>query len=586
MNRVPELSEMDVQNWVGARPFQKGYRYFEDEAIMNPRIRGKSLIAECQGTQAAPYRVEIRLGPEGILEGSCTCAAGEGGHCKHAAALLLTWLHEPEMFVEVPELERLLEKRSRAELLALIQQMVTRHPDLEQLLEISELGSLAPGETVPAERIAQQVRWAFSSAGGEMGGDNAMVAENLQPILDLGEELIDREDVVNAATVYRTLVDILLTYEDCLYNDEGGDLGQVMAVCEQGVEDCLKSSADTSLRTDLFRSLFDLYCWDLQSGGLGYADETPFIMMSAATAEEKQMIAGWVQDALPPGGDWDREHQRRSLGGLWLDLLAETIDDDTFLKICRETHRTRDLTERLLALGREDEAMTVARAAGNNELTRFADLFEKYGYSEKAVQLVKERSDSEMEIPLLEWLKEYALVHNQPQEALRLAELLLWRAQSLENYNALLEAAAQLGERALVRARALERLENAGNFSLMVEIYLLENEVDLALAALERVNPDIWGGRISLLRRQVAQAVEIPRPHEAIRQYLLLAEDLIRQRSRGSYADAARLLQQVRKLYHGLGDDERWQQILQSMRHGYRRMPALIDEMKRAGLIT
>ena len=32
--------------------------------------------------------------------------------------------------------------------------------------------------------------------------------------------------------------------------------------------------------------------------------------------------------------------------------------------------------------------------------------------------------------------------------------------------------------------RVLERLENAGNFSLLVEIYLLENEIDLALGAL------------------------------------------------------------------------------------------------------
>jgi uncharacterized Zn finger protein len=212
MNRVPDISEIDVQNWVGARSFQKGYRYFEDEAILNPRRRGRSLIAECQGTQAAPYRVELRLGLHGVVEGRCTCAAGEGGHCKHAAALLLTWLHEPEMFVEVPELEQMLENRSREDLIALIQQMISRHPDLEQLIELSTLSILPPGEPVPPERIAQQVHRAFSSAGGEMGGDNAQVAENLQPILDLAEELIDREDIENAATVYRTLIDSMLTY--------------------------------------------------------------------------------------------------------------------------------------------------------------------------------------------------------------------------------------------------------------------------------------------------------------------------------------------------------------------------------------
>lgn len=586
MNRVPEIFEIDVQNWVGAKSFQKGYRYFEDEAILNPRRRGNSLIAECQGTQPAPYRVEIHLSPEGILEGSCTCPAGEGGHCKHAAALLLTWLHEPEMFVEVPELEPLLEKRTKGELVTLIQQMISRYPDLEQLLELSALGNIAPGEMVPAESISQQVHRAFSSAGGEMGGDNARVAENLQPILDLGEELIDREDINNAAVVYRTLIDTMLTYEDCLYSDEGGDLGQVLAECEQGIEECLHSTRDPGLREGLLRTMFDLFVWDVQAGGLGYADETPSILTSQSTADEKERIAGWVQADLPAGEDWKSDHQRHAFGGLWLGLMGDEIDDETYLSICRKTGRTRDLTDRLLGLRRVDEALEVARSASDGEITRFADLFEKHDYTDLAVKLVKERPNSESHVALLEWLKEYALMHDQPEEALRLAESLFWQAQSLENYYALLEAAAVTGEREGVRSRVLERLEAAGNFSLLVEIYLLENEIDLALAALERVNPDIWWGRLAGLRRQVAQAVEVSRPREAIRQYLLLAEALIRQRSRGSYAEAAQLLLQVRKLYHGLGEEDRWQQILQGLRLEYRRLPAFIDELQRSGLLT
>src|SRR5690606_38158414 len=129
---------------------------------------------------------------------------------------------------------------------------------------------------------------AFSSAGGEMGGDNARVAANLQPILDLGEELIDRGDVENAATVYLTLIDCMLTYEDCLYSDEGGNLRPVLADCEKGIEECLSSTQDARLREPLLHVLFDLYVWDVQAGGLGYADESPAILTSQATAEEKQ----------------------------------------------------------------------------------------------------------------------------------------------------------------------------------------------------------------------------------------------------------------------------------------------------------
>ncbi len=308
---------------------------------------------------------------------------------------------------------------------------------------------------------------------------------------------------------------------------------------------------------------------------------------AGCTASVPEVIARLnerVQAELPNGEDWDEDYQRRALGGLWLMLMDNQLDDEQYLHICRETRRTQDLIDRLLYLNRVDEALSAAKQAGRYNLTTIADLFEEHGHPEIALQLVQSQPQSETDIQLLEWLKQHAHRHNQPEETMRLAETLFWQAQTLENYYALLEASAALGKRDAVRARVLERLENAGNFSLLVEIYLLENEIDLALGALERVNPNIWSSRISILRRQVAQAVEAPRPHEAIRQYLLLAEDLIEHRSRGSYAEAARLLQQIRKLYRGLGEEDRWQQILGGLRQEYRRLPAFMDELRRAGL--
>lgn len=584
MNQVPEISESDVQAWVGTKSFQRGYRYFEDEAILNPRLRGQSLIAECQGSQPAPYRVEIRLGANGILGGSCSCPAGEGGHCKHAAALLLTWLHEPDVFTEVPELETLLESRSKGELISLIQQMITRHPDLEQLLELSALLSTAPGEPLSAHLIAQQVRRAFSSAGGETAGDNDQIAGNLQPILDLGEDLLDREDVANASVVYINLIDTMLVYEDCLYNDEGGDLGQVLAECEQGIEECLQATQDPEIRRNLLNILFELFVWDLRAGGLGYADETPAILTGRSNEREKQEIAGWVQAELPDSGEWNEGHQRRTLGGLWLDLVEEDLDNETYLRICRETGRNQDLIRRLLTLKRSDEAVEAARTLNDRNITAIADLFEEHGLPQVARSLIQEQPNSESDVQTLEWLTKYATRHNRPEEALQLSEKLFWSVQTLGNYTLLLDTARVLGQENSVRQRALEGLESAGNFSMLVEIYLLENEVDLALAALERVNPELWRGRMAMLRQRVAQAVEIPRPHEAIRQYLLLVGELISQRSRGSYAEAARLLGLVRKLYHGLGEEKHWQEVISGLRQECRRLPAFLDELQRAGL--
>ena len=583
MRLLPEIGEEVIQAWVGNKAFERGYRYYEDDTILNPRKRGDSLIAECQGSQPTPYRVEIHLGAGGVDWGMCTCPAGEGGHCKHAAALMLTWVYEPVLFNEVPELETVLQNRSKEELIELIQQMLARRPDLEQLLELSAMSRMEEGEVLNPDHIAQQVQRAFSMAGGELG-DNAAIAENLRPVLNLADQFLEREDIRNAATIFQTLMESLLAYENSLYNDENGDLSQILAECEQGMQECLEDLEDHEQRAVLLRALFEFYLWDARAGGRGYADETPMILAEQSTPEEKQQIAGWLQAALTEGNDRPARFERRVLGAFWLELVGETLDHENYLRICQETGLTHYLVDRLLLLNQIPEALEAASQEQGRRLTSMADLFEKYGHPETAWKLVHEAPDSETDTSLLSWLKAYAARHHQPQEALRLAENLFWQQQVLENYKALLQSAEAMGESAATREQALRRLESAGNFSLLVEIYLAENELDLALAALERVNRELWRDRISFLRQQVAQAVETPRPREAIRQYLLLAEDLIAQRARGSYAEAARFLQQIRKLYLGLGEIEAWNRLISDLRQEYRRLPALQDELRRAGL--
>ena len=88
--------------------------------------------------------MQVTLGQAGIVTGGCSCPVGFGGRCKHAAALLLTWLHRPDAFLEVEELEARLDRRSKPELVALLRRAINRYPDLEELL-----GAETEGETRP-----------------------------------------------------------------------------------------------------------------------------------------------------------------------------------------------------------------------------------------------------------------------------------------------------------------------------------------------------------------------------------------------------------------------------------------------------
>ena len=82
----------------------------------------------------------------------------------------------------------------------------------------------------------------------------------------------------------------------------------------------------------------------------------------------------------------------------------------------------------------------------------------------------------------------------------------------------------------------------------------------------------------------MAQAASKQRSKESIRLYVQLAENLIRQRGRDNYVQAAGYLLPVREAYLRLGEPQTWQALIANLREEYRNLPALREELNRAGL--
>jgi uncharacterized Zn finger protein len=161
-NGYPDLSVTKIQAWTGSASFSKGQSYFRQGAILEPRRQRTTLKARCLGSSAPSYRVEVTMENEGIIEADCTCPVGHGGHCKHVAALLLTWLDNPEAFPETANLESILEQRSKSELVGLIRQMLQRYPDLEYLLELPSPAADTNKTAIDPKIIRRQVSHAFA----------------------------------------------------------------------------------------------------------------------------------------------------------------------------------------------------------------------------------------------------------------------------------------------------------------------------------------------------------------------------------------------------------------------------------------
>src|SRR5258708_6327894 len=229
------LSEADIQASSDDTSFRKGYDYYLHHAIVEPILNEAVLKAFCHGSSVSPYRVEATLLPAGeksahqLVSTGCSCP--RGGFCKHLVALLLTWIHQPERFVVRSGLMGRLDEKSREELLALLEQLVQRQPDIEPLIELLMELPLAtstqersrPGKgrerTLDPSSVRSQVTSAFYNAGE--GWDAASrVAAELEQLYDIGKNFAEAGEWANAQIVYATIAEAtIMQYEEV--HDEG-----------------------------------------------------------------------------------------------------------------------------------------------------------------------------------------------------------------------------------------------------------------------------------------------------------------------------------------------------------------------------
>ncbi len=590
MSTIPPINEQTIRTLVGEQSFQRGQQYFRNDAIFDTRRQGMTLKARCEGSRPEAYRVEVTFNDTGVANAFCSCPIG--GYCKHVAALLLTWLDRPEEFIEQPDVDTILERYDKPELIALVKRMLQREPDLESLLPTvgKQRGPVNP------EIYLRQVETVFRRSGYEWGAESEIAGELLN-IKAVGDGFLQQKDYANAVTVYEAIMKGFL--EDVTsYSDEGGDLRSVINDCVEDLRTCLEDvHDDKALREKVIQILFAIFRADVDAGGIGLSDEVPTILLEETTAEERRMIAGWVRKEISGKTDWSSRFRDQWYGRFLLNLEADTLDDEAFLRICRETGRIHDLVDRLLALGRVDEATREAEQGSDYDLLTLANIFVEHGHESVAERLIQERSKRSDDTRLLEWLKNYYKTRKNYTAALECAEALFCKhpnLASLTAYHEMRDLASQLGRWDAVRQRLLDFLSQSQNTSLLIQIALDEGDLDKALELLKAQQKHAQGyqgmygyryspgyGSIAL---EVAKAAEEKRPREAIEIYQKYAERLIDQRGRENYQTASNYLKRVRELYGRLGENEEWTKYITGLRERNKSLRALKEELAAARL--
>jgi tetratricopeptide (TPR) repeat protein len=476
-----------------------------------------------------------------------------------------------------------LEQRSKPELIALVRQMLQRYPDLEYLLQLPLPIKSTDQTTINPAVIRHQVSHAFGGSYYEWSGrDLFEAARDLDELLNLAGQYLELADCTNAAMIYRVVAEEILRHEDLVTGDESDRLGELVDDCVEGLDDCLESIQDTNARQDILQAIINVYLWDIKIGGVGVGDNAPEILLENATTQEKELLAGLIHSALPEMAARGQE----TLGGLLLDLQAETLDDESFIEICRRSGRTNDLVNRLLYLDRLDEATRETEKAEDYRLLTLADLFVQYGHGSVAEGMIQARSETSRDDRLIDWLKDNAIRRSDFTKALVLVSRLLWMHPSLERFLEMKKLATLLNQWAVVRLESLDKLSKNKQFAILVDIYLDEGEIDQALETLEQARAIVrhqWEYPHSLELR-VAKEAESSRPESAIQLYLNQIHSLIGRRGRDNYAEAANYMKGIQRIYKRLGRQEEWRSLIASLQLENRNLPAFQDELKKAAL--
>ena len=591
---IPALTEGRIRQWAGDKFFRRGLDYYRNHAILHPCRQGTTLKAQCLGSRPRPYHLRLSLSADGIATADCSCPVGHG--CKHLVALLLTWVHEPGQFQEEETPDALLERYDKPALISLIKQMLDQAPGLEDLLHFHALGQRPLHQAIEpeviqcwAERILDRSRyndWEEEPATGEVQGG-----------LNLGNDFAARGDWHNAAIVYAVFAKTFLADETLFYGEEIDTL-EPATDGVTGLGLCLANTQDPGDRAYILRALFDLYSWDIKMGGLGVGDEIPGILEKQATAEEKAEMAQWIRKTMAARtrSGHCRVWEIREYGGLLLILEAANLDDEAYLRLCRESGRFEDLLERLLVLGRVEEARSlVATGPFQQKLLYAADRFLAHGQEPVILDLIRARAAASGQgaYSYKKWLKNYALDRQRPEEALTLAEEMFWTIPRLSAYQDMQALAEPLQRWEALREATLQQLAQKPRFQeLRIKLLLAEDRIADALQALAacalesglEMGHSLKGDEAPL-RLRVAQAAEPEFPEQAVDLYLRAVEALIGQRGRKNYAEAAKYLVRVRKLYPRIGKDpELFRAQVRTLRAEHRRLRALKEELARVGL--
>lgn len=552
--------------------FERGQAYYREGMIFEQQVHGNELCGRCVGNSMPDYKIRVFFDENGVKNTHCTCEYDYGGYCKHVVALMLAYIHSPQLFVEKPTLLETLKDFSLDDVKSLLIEIIYTHDLYNELdtiiakrkVEFAQAEAVAnPHAEVDVRPYQQRIQRSLPQFSGNNGSNRRRSYDDyydsedwiyqLEAVIDntattIGE-FIDAGNLNNAITLALAVVETLNTPDF----QEFGELDSYHII-------------DKLLAKCVLMCEPDMLLWKKIN--------TYFKKISTFNLTRKALENGWqnLKDARNSQSLERSDHRAEQLIDIQLEILDEQSRIDDFLILAHANARHKEYTQCLMALGRYQAAIDYAKkyftqsseaADLARQLHQQQHIVEAVALAEHGLRLAGDKRN------LASWLAPLEESLNRTEQAIRAWVVLYNESPKFEHY---LKIQSLAGDKwPEIKPALIKQAKSVFTRGVAADILLYEGNWDEAIGL---INDD------SELGLKVVDGVMMHRTEWVIDYGKKMVGKLLKVADTTNYPIAVYWMQRIKSAYAKLGKTEIWVLYLAQIKEEYRRRPSFQAQLK------
>ncbi len=350
---VKDITMEAVQELFDSIIFLRGEEYFEEDCVKSIDVLDSSTISGVvRGYQN--YKVTITI--DSYSDISCECSCPCDFNCKHAAALLLKWLSIKEHNKELKEaklqkresIKDVLNKKNKEELIGLLTEFISRHPELKSLIKIER------------KEIISKIKGLFSDfVDWDEVSDLIFQLETIAEGIKRNKSSWDRE-LLNEMEICSK---IMIDGQESVHDE--GDLGMFLEdwfLLYGEIFSSLKPSKRE--KQQFLKKIMEVIQKD--EYGLDSSFEKAFIGM-CASKEDIELIREYYKSTEDKDED-DEDEDSKDYASFYLELYDKLGMNKEYLSTAKSKGLSSNLIDKLISMGCFEEALSECNKCKTDDL--------------------------------------------------------------------------------------------------------------------------------------------------------------------------------------------------------------------------